>query len=197
MAKLKDYKTKRNFNETPEPKPKLSNRQASESIFVIQKHSASHLHYDLRLELNGVLKSWAIPKGPSLNPADKRLAIMVEDHPFDYRNFEGIIPKGNYGAGAVIIWDEGVYSAIGAKDKKESEKMISKGLEKGHLKLAFYGNKIKGEFALIKTHTSDKEDRAWLFIKKSDEFSSEDDVTSLNRSIRTKRSIEDVFSSET
>ena len=130
---LKKYKEKRNFKKTTEPKSKTK-KVKDDLIFVVQKHDATNLHYDFRLELDGVLKSWAVPKGPSLNPQDKRLAMMVEDHPFDYKDFEGVIPKGNYGAGEVIVWDKGTYHSIETDDRKESIPLLKKGLEKGDLK---------------------------------------------------------------
>ncbi|MES2629148.1 MAG: DNA polymerase ligase N-terminal domain-containing protein, partial [Bacteroidota bacterium] len=127
----------------------------------------SHLHYDFRLEMDGVLKSWAVPKGPSLNPSDKRLAMMVEDHPFSYRTFEGTIPEGNYGAGIVEIWDEGEYIPVDADSKAIDEKTILKDLEKGSIKFALKGKKLKGEFALVKLKNG-KQENAWLLIKHRD-----------------------------
>jgi bifunctional non-homologous end joining protein LigD len=171
---LKTYNEKRNFKQTPEPsgKKKVS---TNELKFVIQRHDASHLHYDFRLEMEGVLKSWAVPKGPSLNPHDKRLAMMVEDHPFEYRTFQGVIPEGNYGAGIVEIWDEGTYTAIGSTDRKESEKMLLSELKKGSLKFVLHGKKLKGEFALVKIkNTNASKDNAWLLIKHNDEYATED-----------------------
>src|SRR6266498_2667856 len=143
------YKKKRSFDETPEPGAKVKSSK-QQLKFVVQKHAASHLHYDFRLEMEGVLKSWAVPKGPSLNPDDERLAMMVEDHPYDYKDFEGIIPEGNYGAGTVIVWDEGVYEALGHEDEpvKQQEKALLAEWHKGDLKFVLHGKKLKGAFAL-------------------------------------------------
>jgi bifunctional non-homologous end joining protein LigD len=186
---LKEYKKKRAFNSTPEPTGGSDSEDTLQ--FVIQKHSASRLHYDFRLELRGVLKSWAVPKGPSLNPADKRLAMMVEDHPFDYKNFEGIIPEGNYGAGTVIIWDQGTYEPIEpGKTKAENEKMLSKGFHTGQIKIRMYGEKLNGEFVLVKTPK--RADNAWLLIKHRDEFADDADVTEENKSVISGKSLEEV-----
>ncbi|WP_207425320.1 DNA ligase D [Pedobacter sp. SYSU D00535] len=161
---LKVYKEKRNFKETSEPEG--NERDSSGKLrFVVQRHHASHLHYDLRLEMEGVLKSWAVPKGPSLNPKDKRLAMMVEDHPYDYRTFEGVIPEGNYGAGVVTIFDEGTYESLEGKD---DEKELKKGLYSGNLKFKLHGKILNGEFALVKLKGS--EDNSWLLIKHRDQF---------------------------
>ena len=152
---LKDYESKRKFEKTPEPKPG-PRPKGNHLIFVVQKHAARALHYDLRLELEGVLKSWAVPKGPSLNPAVKRLAVMVEDHPLDYKDFEGVIPEHNYGAGSVIIWDRGFYRHPSDKDGKESERLLLDGLRKGDMKFVLEGEKLQGEFALVKTRKDEK-----------------------------------------
>src|SRR3982750_3131373 len=143
------YNKKRNFKGTPEPSGKVE-KSASKLIFVVQRHKASHLHYDFRLEMEGTLKSWAVPKGPSLNPEDKRLAMMVEDHPFDYKDFEGTIPEGNYGAGNVIVWDNGTYESIETDDRDEGEVNLLSGLKSGNLKFILHGHKLNGEFALVK-----------------------------------------------
>jgi bifunctional non-homologous end joining protein LigD len=171
---LELYKKKRNFKETPEPegKPKSSK---SKLAFVIQRHKASHLHYDFRLELDGVLKSWAVPKGPSLNPKDKRLAMMVEDHPYDYKDFAGVIPSG-YGAGIVEIWDEGTYSDLENSDIKTAQKKLKAGLHTGNLKIRMYGKKLKGEFALVKLKGN--QDNTWLLIKHNDEYAVDEDYNS-------------------
>jgi len=187
---LETYKQKRNFRQTPEPAGKKKTA-TNELKFVIQRHAASHLHYDFRLEMEGVLKSWAVPKGPSLNPDDKRLAMMVEDHPFDYRTFEGVIPEGNYGAGIVEIWDEGTYHAIGNEDRKKSEKILLGELKKGSLKFVLNGKKLKGEFALVKIKNNQSaKDNAWLLIKHRDiyatdeAYSSEDHVPANSKIVK-------------
>lgn len=167
---LKDYNNKRKFDETTEPKGKTK-KSKDQLIFVIQRHAASRLHYDFRLEMEGVLKSWAVPKGPSLNPEDKRLAMMVEDHPYDYRDFEGNIPEGNYGAGQVEIWDSGTYEPLDETSKLSDEKELLKELKAGSLKFILHGKKLKGEFALVKMKNA--ENNAWLLIKHKDKFAEE------------------------
>ncbi len=163
---LEKYKAKRDFTKSPEPEAKVKKNTPSLS-FVIQRHKASRLHYDLRLEMDGVLKSWAVPKGPSMNPKDKRLAMMVEDHPYSYKDFKGVIPSG-YGAGIVEIWDSGKYTDLEENAKKEAEKNLKAGLKAGSLKFTLHGKKLKGEFALVKLKS--KEDNAWLLIKHKDDY---------------------------
>lgn len=167
---LKDFNNKRKFDETTEPKGKTK-KSKDQLIFVIQRHAASRLHYDFRLEMEGVLKSWAVPKGPSLNPEDKRLAMMVEDHPYDYKDFEGNIPEGNYGAGQVEIWDSGTYEPLDETSKLSDEKELLKELKAGSLKFILHGKKLKGEFALVKMKNA--ENNAWLLIKHKDKFAKE------------------------
>ncbi|MDD5167990.1 MAG: non-homologous end-joining DNA ligase [Syntrophales bacterium] len=186
---LKDYTSKRKFEKTPEPKPGLR-RSGNRLVFVIQKHAARALHYDLRLEMEGVLKSWAVPKGPSLNPSVKRLAVMVEDHPFEYREFEGVIPEHNYGAGSVIIWDRGFYHHPASEGGEESEQMLLYGLRKGDLKFVLEGEKLKGEFALVKTR---KDEKSWLLLKKKDRYATAEDILRENRSIVSNKTLEDIF----
>ena len=186
---LNKYKEKRDFKKTPEPK--AEKKSGSEAlIFVIQKHNATNLHYDFRLEVDGVLKSWAVPKGPSLNPSDKRLAMMVEDHPFDYKDFEGIIPKGEYGGGEVIIWDNGTYHALSTEDRKESEKLMHEGIEKGEIKFVLEGYKLKGEFVLVKM--KGRGENAWLLIKHRDSYASKENVLDQENSVVSGNSIEDL-----
>ena len=188
---LATYNAKRHFGKTSEPKGKQ--RAAGKQrplVFVVQKHKASHLHYDFRLEVDGVLKSWAVPKGPSLNPADRRLARMVEDHPFDYRTFEGTIPEGEYGAGTVMVWDQGPYAATGATDRADSEKQMRAGLAKGHLCFVLDGARLKGEFSLVRMHGED--DGNWLLIKKQDEYAAKADVLAQDTSAITGRDLEGI-----
>ena len=185
------YKKKRSFDETPEPKGKKKS-SARTLKFVVQKHDATQLHYDFRLEMEGVLKSWAVPKGPSLNPQDKRLAMMVEDHPFDYRNFEGTIPAGNYGAGTVMVWDEGPYTAMGFEEEpvKKQEKILLEELKKGDVKIVLHGEKLKGAFALVKI--KGRGENAWLLIKKQDAAATDKDVTKKDKSVKTKRTLNQI-----
>src|SRR5438270_12610409 len=159
---LTDYSRKRRFSQTPEPSPEPPPAQSQKqgNRFCVQRHSATRLHYDLRLEVGGVLKSWAVPKGPTLDPKEKRLAVHVEDHPIEYGDFEGTIPAGNYGAGNVLLWDRGTYDLLG-KDAAEAQ------LERGDFKFRLHGEKLMGEFALVKIKRSEKGNE-WLLIKKKD-----------------------------
>src|SRR5437868_6730236 len=180
------YKKKRDFTKTKEPEGKEKSSR-KELIFVVQKHDASHLHYDFRLEMEGVLKSWAIPKGPSMNPEDKRLAMMVEDHPYDYKDFEGSIPRGSYGAGNVIVWDNGTYTPPEPGDSiEEDEKKLLAGLHKGDLKFILKGKKLKGEFALVNMR---KDEKSWLLLKKKDKYAIEGDILEMDKSVITGKKI--------
>jgi bifunctional non-homologous end joining protein LigD len=190
---LAEYVAKRKFGQTPEPEPGLRSDR-DQLIFVIHKHAARALHYDIRLELAGVLKSWACPKGPSLDPSVKRLAVMVEDHPLAYRDFEGVIPEGNYGAGSVIIWDRGIYRHPMAKDGEESEKLLLEGLRKGDLKFVLHGEKLRGEFALVKSR---KDEKSWLLLKKRDSYATGGEILIENRSVVSDLTLEEVLSAET
>ncbi len=179
--KLKNYRDKRKFKKTPEPGVSKKNPQEMkppgkkspgkglsgiEPIFVIQKHDATNLHYDLRLEVEGALTSWAVPKGPPSEPRAKRLAVRTEDHPFEYADFEGVIPEGEYGAGTVIIWDKGTY--MNMREKKEEDKAdMEKSLKEGKIEVSFNGKKIKGTYFLIRTG-SQKDKEQWLLIKAAD-----------------------------
>ena len=182
--RLKEYSAKRSFKTTPEPGPSLPAARSGPLLFVVQQHSARRLHYDFRLECDGVLKSWAVPKGPSLDPADKRLAVPTEDHPFDYASFEGVIPPGQYGAGEVIVWDCGVYSPDEHgehwfHDADEAQRRVRDGLAKGKLSLLLRGEKLKGSFALVRT----SDQKSWLLIKHKDRFTAKVDVTAQGRSV--------------
>jgi bifunctional non-homologous end joining protein LigD len=184
MASLTEYKKKRKFDKTPEPGPKKK-RTKSGRIFVVQKHRATQLHYDFRLEADGVLKSWAVPKGPSLDPKVKRLAMQVEDHPVDYAKFEGVIPEGEYGGGTVMVWDYGTYEPEDTED-------VSEALRKGELKFSLNGEKLKGSWVLVRTR-----DRQWLLMKHRDYYTTEEDVTDLApASILTRRTLAEIAEDE-
>ncbi|MBP6389779.1 MAG: DNA ligase D [Flavobacteriales bacterium] len=162
---LEKYRAKRDPRRTPEPGGAKSKRRDGPLIFVVQRHKASHLHYDFRLEMRGTLKSWAVPKGPSMAPVDKRLAMMVEDHPYDYKDFAGVIPEGNYGAGIVEIWDSGTYAPLDLPEGKDPETFLMHMLHSGSLKIVLKGRKLKGEFALVRMKGQEK---SWLLIKHRD-----------------------------
>ena len=195
MAKnrLGEYSAKRSFPATPEPAPAVPATRSGPLLFVIQQHSATRLHYDFRIECDGVLMSWAVPKGPSLDPADKRLAVRTEDHPFDYGSFEGIIPAGQYGAGEVIVWDCGVYSPDEDQqtwfhDRAQAERLVRKGLEAGKLSLLLRGEKTKGSFALVRT----KDSKTWLLIKHKDRFVATGDLIERDRSVLSGVTVEEM-----
>jgi DNA ligase D-like protein (predicted 3'-phosphoesterase) len=180
--KLKTYRRKRDFRRTPEPEGGFGSE--GPPLFVIQKHAARALHYDLRLEVDGVLVSWAVPKGPSTDPRVKRLAVRTEDHPMDYADFEGVIPEGEYGGGAMIVWDTGRYANAG-------ELELPAAIKKGHLKIALNGTKIKGGYSLLRTGKSgDKEQ--WLLVKMRDEYADarRNPVSSQPKSVKSGRTVE-------
>ena len=160
MASLKEYRDKRRFDQTPEPAGERATAPGG-TRFVVQKHDARRLHYDFRLEIDGVLKSWAVPKGPSLNPADKRLAMQTEDHPLDYASFEGVIPEGHYGAGPVSVWDQGTF-------EPEGQLPAAQQLERGELKFVLHGEKLRGSFVLVKLRGPQQKGEPWLLIKHKD-----------------------------
>ena len=192
---LEEYKRKRRFEQTPEPPPKVEKKTGHR--FVVQKHDATRLHYDFRLELDGVLKSWAVPKGPSLDPGDKRLAMEVEDHPVSYFDFEGIIPEGNYGAGAVMVWDVGTWQPLSAlpvngKYVPGTDEEARQMLAKGDLKFRLVGKKLKGDFALIKMRgrRPGSKGNEWLLIKKHDDSAVEGyDIDGADGSVLSGRSM--------
>jgi bifunctional non-homologous end joining protein LigD len=184
MPSLTDYKKKRRFDKTPEPGPEKK-RTKTGRLFVVQKHRATQLHYDFRLEVDGVLKSWAVPKGPSLDPAVRRLAMQVEDHPVDYAKFEGVIPEGEYGGGTVMIWDYGTY-------EPENSDNVGDALRKGELKFSLNGKKLKGSWVLVRTR-----ERQWLLMKHRDYYTTEEDVTEVApASILTRRTLAEIAEDE-
>ena len=198
-AQLAEYRHKRDFRRTREPSGDRTSSPPRPGTlrFVIQKHAASHLHFDLRLELDGVMKSWAVPKGPSLDPSVKRLAMQVEDHPIDYNTFEGTIPKGEYGGGTVMLWDRGTYSSDAATTAEDEEDMIREGLRRGDLKITFHGARLHGSFALVRMKfargDSSSAKPQWLLIKHRDEFATDEDVVAENMtSVDTGRTMDEI-----
>src|SRR6187549_3735932 len=188
---LEEYTRKRNFSKTPEPEGKVAPRKGTERFFCVQKHLASHLHYDFRLEHNGVLLSWAVPKGPSLDPKTKRLAMKVEDHPLAYGEFEGVIPEG-YGAGIVMLWDRGTWTP--------QVDDIDAALKKGDLKFTLDGYKLKGSWVLVRTggRYPGGGDRSWLLIKHRDEWAGEVDITEFApTSVKSSGDFEDILAEDT
>src|SRR5215470_9474484 len=184
IVSLKEYEQKRTFSKTPEPKPEKTPEPAG-NFFCVQRHHATRLHYDFRLEVEGALASWAVPKGPTLSPGEKRLAMHVEDHPLDYGNFEGNIPAGNYGAGSVMLWDRGTYELLGDLPAKAQ-------LERGDFKFRLYGQKLKGEFAVVLMKGRGKGNE-WLLLKKKDEFADPEwDAEAHNRSVLSGRTQEEI-----
>src|SRR5256714_62879 len=193
--KLADYAAKRSFEATPEPAPAPLAPRKGPLLFVIQQHAARRLHYDLRLECDGVLKSWAVPKGPSLDPSEKRLAAQTEDHPFDYASFEGVIPAGQYGAGEMIVWDCGIYSPdegnqYSFHDHAQAERRVREGLERGKLGFFLRGEKVKGSFALVRM----VDRKNWLLIKHKDRFVAKSDFTELGRSALSGARLDEIAS---
>ena len=186
---LATYRAKRDFSKTPEPPPERKKRAGNS--FVIQKHAARRAHFDFRLEHDDVLKSWAVTKGPSLDPAQKRLAVMTEDHPLEYGKFEGVIPKGEYGGGPVMIWDRGTWEPIGDPDE---------GLAEGDLKFRLHGDRLNGDFVLVrmKPRNKDRGRQNWLLIKKSDEFAGDGDEPTLiyETSVKSGRTMDQIMNGE-
>jgi len=192
---IKKYRSRRDFAHTPEPRGTAKKVTSKKPIFVIHKHDASHLHYDLRLEVGGVLPSWAVPKGPSLDPRQKRLAMQTEDHPYEYAQFEGVIPEGNYGAGTVMIWDYGTYDNI----KRIAGKLVpmKQCLKDGRIEIELHGQKLHGGFALIRTGQGG-DDRKWLLIKMRDDMASarRNPVSSQTKSALTGRTMREIARDE-
>jgi len=193
--KLTTYRKRRNLKESPEPVGTLKKRSGKKQLFVIQKHAARSLHYDVRLEIDGVLVSWAVPKGPSTNPSIKHLAVRTDDHPMEYAKFEGEIPKGSYGAGTVMVWDIGTYKNIKTDDDGELVPM-SKCLKEGHIEVFLSGKKLDGGYALVKTHLAGGEQ--WLLIKMRDEYASarRNPVSTEQKSALTNRTMAEIRADE-
>ena len=188
--RLADYKRKRNFKKTAEPRGKVAPRSRRGLRFVIQKHAASHLHYDFRLELDGVMKSWAVPKGPSYDPKVRRLAMEVEDHPIEYNKFEGTIPPGEYGGGTVMLWDRGTYEP----ESGGGEEAVREGYERGDLKVVMHGKRMFGGWVLVRMRRDTAGRAQWLLIKHRDEYANADvDVTAVVKtSVASGRTMEQI-----
>lgn len=188
---LEEYRKKRDFSVTPEPAARAQRRPSNKRIFVVQKHDASRLHFDFRLEINGVLASWAVPKGPSMTPADKRLAVRTEDHPINYADFEGVIPEGQYGAGTVMVWDKGTY-------EPEGDLFPEKQLARGEIKVVLHGKKLQGGFVFVRPGGRFAErggKKNWLLIKHRDEYADPSwriDDPALDRSVLTGRTLKEI-----
>ncbi len=193
QSKLKEYNAKRDFKKTAEPEGAVTAKHSNRLAFVVQKHEASHLHYDVRLEVEGVMKSWAVPKGPSFDPSVKRLAVQVEDHPVSYNDFEGTIPSGEYGGGTVMVWDHGTYTVDNAGQGDDSEGLMLEGIDKGKLSITFHGLKLRGSFALVRTRLAGKKAQ-WLMIKHKDEAADPDydPVADAQTSAKTERTMEEI-----
>ncbi len=191
-TKLAEYRRKRNFEKTPEPAGEAGRTRRGALQFVIQKHAASSLHFDFRLELDGVMKSWAVPKGPSLDPAVKRLAIQVEDHPIEYNTFEGTIPEGEYGGGTVMLWDRGTYTA--ADDATDPSAELRSGYESGEMSFVLDGERLHGAWALIRTRRGARKQQQWLLVKQRDDDAEpgSDVVAEYTTSVATGRTMEEI-----
>jgi bifunctional non-homologous end joining protein LigD len=188
---LAEYKRKRDFAKTAEPEGKTTRRRSTRALkFVIQKHAASHLHFDFRLELDGVMKSWAVPKGPSYDPSVRRLAMEVEDHPIEYNTFEGTIPKGEYGGGTVMLWDRGTYEAEGGGGADA----LRDGYERGDLKIVLHGKRLEGGWVLVRMRRDDNGRAQWLLIKHRDEHADPDYdvVADVTTSVASGRTMEEI-----
>jgi len=190
--KLSEYNRKRDFEKTPEPAGRTGRSRGGALRFVIQKHAASSLHFDFRLELDGVMKSWAVPKGPSLDPAVKRLAIQVEDHPIDYNTFEGTIPESEYGGGTVMLWDRGSYTA--ADESADAKAELRRGYESGEMSFVLNGERLHGAWALIRTRRGARGKSQWLLVKRRDDDAEpeSDVVAQYETSVATGRTMEEI-----
>jgi len=188
---LETYRKKRDFKKTKEPQGSKS-KKSKQPIFVIQKHNASNLHYDLRIEVDGVLASWAVPKGPSTDPSEKRLAVRTEDHPMEYADFEGVIPEGEYGAGTVLVWDTGTYQNL--RENKYDPSDMPQSLDEGKIEIRLEGKKISGGYNLIRTGPKKPEQERWLLMKADDDRADarRNPVSTQPESVKSGKKLEDI-----